>query len=126
MLHESEGIGMRVNDQASCSKPPLRGEVWVGGYNKHFVISFLKGKVVVLRTFYYVICPFLTAYKGQSLFQLLNYRILKLHAASYFLIQSIQDPGANIQYPVCRLVRYPRAVSGPVAGGHQFQQAVDS
>jgi hypothetical protein len=38
----------------------------VGEYNKHFVISFLKGKVMVLRTFHYVVCPFLSGSKGRS------------------------------------------------------------
>jgi hypothetical protein len=53
------------------------GEVWREDYYKHFVISLPKGKAMVLRTFYYVICLFLTGSKGQSPFHVLII-ILKL------------------------------------------------
>jgi len=39
------------------------GALAAGGcYNKHFVISFFKGKVVALRAIHYVFCPFLAGF----------------------------------------------------------------
>jgi hypothetical protein len=45
--------------------PPFKGGAAFrrgGCYDKHFVISFLKGMVTVLRTFHCFVCPFLAGF----------------------------------------------------------------
>jgi hypothetical protein len=50
---------------------PGGGREGRAGYNKHFVISFLKGMVMVLRTIHYIVCPFPAGSKGQRPFHII-------------------------------------------------------
>jgi hypothetical protein len=60
--------------------------------NKHFVISFLKGKVVVLRTIHHAICPFLAGLRAGEALPCLEF---VLHFITYNNLTHFGYPANN-------------------------------